>query len=125
MKHGGGGVVGTTPSQTPKVPPIVPKLWSPTGESGAPVFVVPGTEQKREVILCTCGAEVKGTQWDLRRHQREECGDRIVPCRNDGCTHLVRLAERAVHEKRRRACRAPGPGRAHHAAPWQGERAGA
>ncbi len=37
---------------------------------------------------------------NLRKHERELCPNRRVPCRNHalGCTVMVRLRERALHE---------------------------
>lgn len=55
--------------------------------------------QQTELVQCpACGEHIPLLQ--LRKHERNLCINRRVPCRNQavGCNVMVRLGERALHE---------------------------
>lgn len=61
--------------------------------------MVARAQQRREPIQCpNCGQIMQ--LYELRKHERESCPNRLVPCRNHhlGCNVRVRLGERHQHE---------------------------
>ncbi len=58
------------------------------------------SKKRKEYIQCaTCGYQVELSKF--RKHERELCENRLVPCRNHhlGCSVLVPANEREIHEK--------------------------
>jgi hypothetical protein len=61
--------------------------------------LVERSKKRRELVMCSgCGEMVQLLY--LKRHERELCANRKVPCRNQcvGCNVMVRLKERGLHE---------------------------
>lgn len=57
------------------------------------------SRQRQELVQCsTCGEMVSLAHW--RRHERELCPNRLVPCRNHhlGCPCMIPMRERHLHE---------------------------
>jgi hypothetical protein len=53
----------------------------------------------RDFVICSgCGQEVPLIAY--RRHVREQCANRLVPCKNHplGCPVMVRMQDRRTHE---------------------------